>query len=333
MMFPDEEDQVVAAEEAWADGSRLWTGICDVDGERLDVFLASRVAGMSRSRAASLLSMGLGAVAGRPAKPGLKLRAGQSLSLRIPADEPLDVVAQCLPLDIVFEDDALLVVNKAKGMVVHPAPGHPDGTLVNALLYHCGSRLSTINGIIRPGIVHRIDRDTSGLLVVAKTDQAHRVLSEALQRHEVARTYLAVLDGRLKQEQGTVNLPVGRHPGDRKRMSVRSPAGRPAVTHFEVLSWYKAHTLVRCVLETGRTHQIRVHMASLGHPVTGDPVYGKPCRLMDTHGQALHAIELALAHPVSGEAMVFASPRPEWMNELIRRISWNRDGRIPSNGV
>jgi 23S rRNA pseudouridine1911/1915/1917 synthase len=300
---------------------RIWEEVCGSDGERLDTYLADRVEGLSRTRAAALLGQGYGTVDGRQAKPGLRLRTGQRLFLRIPPDVPLEVVPQNLPLDIVYEDDALLVVNKGKGMVVHPAPGHPDGTLVNALMYQCGARLSTINGIIRPGIVHRIDRDTSGLLVVAKTDQAHRVLSEELQRHEVARTYLAMLDGRLKQERGTVNLPIGRHPGDRKRMSVRSREGRHAVTHFEVLEWYGTHTLVKCRLETGRTHQIRVHMASLGHPVTGDPVYGKPCRLMNTQGQALHAIELALTHPVSQSRLVFTTPMPDWMARLIHCVS------------
>ena len=316
-----EEELIVPSKEAMRTSPRHWTGICEQDGARLDSYLAAHVEALSRSRVAQLVTDGKCLVAGKTAKPGLKLKKGQSVELSIPADVILAVLPQDLPLHIVYEDEDILVVDKAKGMVVHPAPGHPDGTLVNALMFHCGNRLSDINGVIRPGIVHRIDRDTSGLLVVAKNNAAHRRLSEDLSRHDIERTYLAVLDGRLGQDEGTVELPIGRHPVDRKRMSVRSRTGRHAITHYRVLQRFRSHTLVECRLETGRTHQIRVHMASLGHPVTGDEVYGKPYKGMNTQGQALHACRLKLVHPASGEPMVFETGLPAWISQLLEHIS------------
>ena len=316
-----EEEFITLSENEVSPSPRHWTGICEEDGTRLDSYLAAHVEGLSRSRVAQLVTDGLCLVAGKPAKPGLKLKKGQSVELTIPADVILAVLPQDLPLHIVYEDEDILVVDKAKGMVVHPAPGHPDGTLVNALMFHCGSRLSDINGVIRPGIVHRIDRDTSGLLVVAKNNASHRRLSEDLTCHDIERSYLAVLDGRLGQDEGTVDLPIGRHPVDRKRMSIRSRSGRHAITHYRVLQRFRAHTLVECRLETGRTHQIRVHMASLGHPVTGDEVYGKPYKGMNTQGQALHACRLKLVHPASGEQMVFETGLPAWISQLLEHIS------------
>ena len=314
----DEND--LPAEIPSAEVTRVWSGQCQTDGERLDSWLSGTLPELSRSRVAQLLGQGLGTVDGKPAKPGLKLRQVQQVVLTIPGLVPLDVVPQDIPIRIVYEDDDILVVDKPKGLVVHPAPGHPDGTLVNALMFHCRDRLSNINGVIRPGIVHRIDRDTSGLLVVAKTNLAHQRLSDDLRRHDVVRTYLAVVDGRVKQDEGTISLPIGRHPVDRKRMSVHTRSGRDAVTHYRVLTPYHAHTLVECRLETGRTHQIRVHMASLGNPVTGDPVYGKACRLMNTQGQALHAFRLELTHPVTGERMSFETPYPDWLVTLLQRL-------------
>ncbi len=286
-------------------------------GDRLDVHLVTLLPELSRSRIGQLVDEKRVLVDGKPGKSGMKLKAGQHLAVSIPAAVPLEALPQDIPLDIVYEDDDILVVDKPKGMVVHPAPGNPDGTLVNALMFHCGSRLSDINGIIRPGIVHRIDKDTSGLLVVAKNNAAHQSLSEALQSHGISRIYRAVVDGVVKADEGVVDAPIGRHVKERKKMGINRRNGRRAVTRYRVLRRYRSHSLMEFELETGRTHQIRVHMAYLGHPITGDTVYGSPCRLMDTEGQALHARQLRLSHPATGESMIFESDDPVWMKKLV----------------
>ena len=291
--------------------------------ERLDVFLARRME-ISRSSAATLIEDGRVTLDGKLLTKKTKLKEGDTVTVLVPPPESIEAVPQEIPLSIVYEDDDIVVIDKPQGMVVHPAPGNPDGTLVNALLYHCRDSLSGIGGAIRPGIVHRIDKDTSGLLVVAKNDIAHRVLSDALKVHDVRRVYFAIVLGNLREEHGTVDAPIGRHPQDRKRMAVLRGAGvraREAVTHYEVIDRFfadgESFSLVRCSLETGRTHQIRVHMASIGHPLLGDPVYGgAKTRFEARHpkyfgGQMLHAGQLSFVHPCSGAAVSFEAPIPE----------------------
>jgi 23S rRNA pseudouridine1911/1915/1917 synthase len=245
---------------------------------------------------------------------------GDVLEVVLPDPEPIDVPPQNIPLDVVYEDADVIVVNKPVGLVVHPAPGHPDGTLVNALLYHCGTSLSGINGQLRPGIVHRIDRDTSGLIIAAKNDRAHLALAAQLQDHSLARTYEAVAVGGLKEDSGTVDAPIGRHPADRKKMAVDRKSGREAVTHWSVLARYPGYTHVECRLETGRTHQIRVHLASIGHPLLGDTVYGAKKAVPGLAGQCLHARRLRFVHPSTGELLELECPLPDWFREVLRKI-------------
>ena len=299
-------------------------------GARLDAYLASATE-LTRSAAARLMEEEQVTLNGKRANKKDKVKAGDVIIVLLPEPEPDEAIPQDIPLDIVYEDEDILVVNKPCGMVVHPAAGNPDGTLVNAILYHCGDSLSGIGGVIRPGIVHRIDKDTSGLLVVAKNDAAHLALSEQLKVHRVRRVYHAIAIGNLREDMGTVDAPIGRHPTDRKKMAVLRGAdahARDAVTHYRVLERFAGMCHVECRLETGRTHQIRVHMASLGHPLLGDPVYGganhKFCENHPAliHGQCLHAAELSLVHPRSGEEMHFTCPLPEDMErilELLRR--------------
>lgn len=299
-------------------------------GARLDAYLASATE-LTRSAAARLMEEEQVTLNGKRANKKDKVKAGDVIIVLLPEPEPDAATPQDIPLDIVYEDEDILVVNKPCGMVVHPAAGNPDGTLVNAILYHCGDSLSGIGGVIRPGIVHRIDKDTSGLLVVAKNDAAHLALSEQLKVHRVRRVYHAIAIGNLREDMGTVDAPIGRHPTDRKKMAVLRGAdahARDAVTHYRVLERFAGMCHVECRLETGRTHQIRVHMASLGHPLLGDPVYGganhKFCENHPAliHGQCLHAAELSLIHPRSGEEMHFTCPLPEDMErilELLRR--------------
>lgn len=299
-------------------------------GARLDAYLASATE-LTRSAAARLMEEEQVTLNGKRANKKDKVKAGDVIIVLLPEPEPDEAIPQDIPLDIVYEDEDILVVNKPCGMVVHPAAGNPDGTLVNAILYHCGDSLSGIGGVIRPGIVHRIDKDTSGLLVVAKNDAAHLALSEQLKVHRVRRVYHAIVIGNLREDMGTVDAPIGRHPTDRKKMAVLRGAdahARDAVTHYRVLERFAGMCHVECRLETGRTHQIRVHMASLGHPLLGDPVYGganhKFCENHPAliHGQCLHAAELSLIHPRSGEEMHFTCPLPEDMErilELLRR--------------
>lgn len=294
--------------------------VAEESGERIDALLARMIPDLSRSAAQRLIEQGAVLLEGRPIQKNTRCQAGESITIVLPETEEVDLVPQDLPLDIVYEDADLIVVNKARGMVVHPAPGHPDRTLVNALLWHCGDSLSGIGGEKRPGIVHRIDRDTSGLLIVAKNDFAHQALSAQLADRSLSRVYEAVVRGRLREESGTVDRPIGRHPTDRKRMAVTEKNGRPAVTHWEVLERYNGYTRVRCRLETGRTHQIRVHMASIGHPLLGDGVYGAPSPEKGLEGQCLHARELKFIHPRTGECLQFKTELPGWFSEVLTRL-------------
>ena len=292
----------------------------DRDGERADQFIARLVPELTRSAAQRLLEEGAGALAGRPVKKNYKTAPGDVLAVALPEPEPVDAVPQDIPLDVVYEDGDVIVVNKPVGMVVHPAAGHPDGTLVNALLYHCGESLSGINGALRPGIVHRIDRDTSGLLIAAKNDFAHQALAEQLQDHSLYREYEAVCVGTLREDAGTVDAPIGRHPVERKKMAVDRKNGRPAVTHWQVLERYPGHTHIRCRLETGRTHQIRVHMASIGHPLLGDTVYGAKKPVPGLAGQCLHARRLSFIHPRTGERVTVECPLPDYFTQVLARL-------------
>jgi len=289
-------------------------------GQRLDSFLAAGMEELTRSAAQRLIEEGRVSVNGRPAAKSYKIVGGETVQVDLPEPEITDVVAQDIPLDVVYEDDDVIVVNKPVGLVVHPAPGHPDGTLVNALLHHCGDSLSGIGGEKRPGIVHRIDRDTSGLIIAAKNDLAHQALAAQLQDHTLARTYEAVVIGNLRQDTGTVDAPIGRHHTDRKKMAVTDHGGRNAVTHYEVLERYQGYTYVRCRLETGRTHQIRVHMAHIGHPIYGDTVYGAKKSAPGMTGQCLHAVGLRFIHPRTGEPVEVSCGLNEEFERLLRKL-------------
>ena len=289
-------------------------------GQRLDRWLAGQAGAPSRSALQGLMEAGFVRRNGAPANKKDKLAAGDRITLTLPDPQPIEAQPQNIPLDIVYEDDHLLVVNKPKGMVVHPAPGNPDGTLVNALLYHCRGQLSGVGGAIRPGIVHRIDKDTSGLLVVAKDDLTHQGLSEQMAVHAIHRVYHAVVYGNIRQDTGTIEAPIGRDPRDRKRMAVTPGQGKRACTHWQVLERFGRFTLLACRLETGRTHQIRVHMAHIGHPLAGDPVYGPRSVIRDLQGQCLHAKELGFRHPVTGQEMRFDSPLPAYFTTFLERL-------------
>lgn len=290
----------------------------DRPGERVDQFLARQLPLLSRSAAGRLLEEGGVLLEGRPVKKNFRPAPGDVLTLLLPDPEPVEAVPQDIPLDVVYEDADVIVVNKPVGMVVHPAAGHPDGTLVNALLYHCAGSLSGINGALRPGIVHRIDRDTSGLIIAAKNDAAHLALAAQLQDHTLCREYRAVAVGHLKEEAGTVDAPIGRHRTDRKKMAVDPVNGREAVTHWRVLEPLRGADYLECRLETGRTHQIRVHMASIGHPLLGDQVYGRP--YPGLAGQCLHARALTFVHPVTGKPMTVECPLPDEFNAVLTKL-------------
>ena len=292
----------------------------DRAGERADAFLARSVPGLTRSAAQRLLEEGAVTLEGRPVKKNYKTAPGDQLEAVLPDPEPVAILPQDIPLDVVYEDGDVIVVNKPVGLVVHPAPGHPDGTLVNALLYHCGNTLSGINGELRPGIVHRIDRDTSGLIIAAKNDRAHLALAAQLQDHSLARVYEAVAVGNLREDAGTVDAPIGRHPVDRKKMAIDHRNGRPAVTHWSVLGRYPGYTHVECRLETGRTHQIRVHLASIGHPLLGDVVYGSKKPWPGLAGQCLHARKLRFVHPTTGKPVELECPLPDWFEKVLKQI-------------
>lgn len=287
--------------------------------QRLDAFLASSLDGLTRSQATRLIESGEVAVDGKSVSKSYKLAGGEDIAVTLPEPEPVEAVPQDIPLDVVYEDADVIVVNKPSGMVVHPAPGHPDGTLVNALLYHCAGTLSGIGGALRPGIVHRIDRDTSGLIIAAKNDAAHQYLSAQLADHTLARTYECIVVGKLREDRGTVDAPIARHPTDRKRMAVVA-GGREAVTHWEVIARYPGYTHVRCKLETGRTHQIRVHLAWRNHPILGDTVYGHKKPELGQSSQCLHARELTFVHPRTGERMTVRCELPDYFTALLEKL-------------
>ena len=299
------------------------TIILTVAGEeevRLDKYLADVVEDQSRASIQRLMEAGEVRLAGRVVSKNAKAKPGDRVELTIPPPIPLGVLPENIPLDIVYEDEDLLVVNKPKGMVVHPAAGNHDGTLVNALLFHCRNSLSGIGGVMRPGIVHRIDKDTSGLLMVAKNDFAHLSLAQQIKDHSFTRIYAAVVYGHMKEEKGEVIAPIGRHPVDRKKMAVTERNSKEAITHFEVVQYFRGFTQLKLRLETGRTHQIRVHMAYIGHPVAGDPVYGPKKVIKSLQGQCLHAQTLGFVHPRSGEYMEFTSPLPSYFDQFIKGL-------------
>ena len=287
-------------------------------GKRIDVFAAENYEELSRSGLKKIIDTGGVTVNNKTVKANYKLRTGDIVTMNIPESVPLEIIPQNIPLDILYEDDDVIVINKPQGMVVHPAPGHYTDTLVNALLYHCGDSLSGINGIMRPGIVHRIDMDTSGVIMAAKNNNAHRSLALQLAEHSITRKYNAIVYNNIKEDEGTIDKPLGRNPSDRKKMAV-VPGGRRAVTHYRVLDRLGKFTYIEAQLETGRTHQIRVHMTYAGHPLLGDSVYGSKKQPFNLKGQVLHARVLGFVHPVTGEYMEFESPLPEYFQKLLER--------------
>jgi 23S rRNA pseudouridine1911/1915/1917 synthase len=286
-------------------------------GTRIDKFLVDALDDFTRSAVQKIIDDYGVSVNNKIVNKNYKCKLDDEVKIIIPDAKPMETVAQNISLDIVYEDDDLLVVNKPKGMVVHPANGNPDGTLVNALLYHCGDSLSGINGVIRPGIVHRIDKDTSGLLIVAKNDVAHLGLAEQIKEHSFSRAYEAVVYGNVKDDEGTVNAPIGRNPKDRKKMAVTMKNSKSAITHYKVIKRYGNFTHIRCILETGRTHQIRVHMASIGHPIAGDEVYGPKKVIKELHGQCLHAKHIGFVHPRTKEWLEFETELPEYFRKFL----------------
>ena len=287
-------------------------------GQRIDVYLSAKQEGISRSHIQKLLKSGLVEVNGEPCRSNYKVRENDRIRLEIPEPETPEIRPENIPLKILYEDEDLLVVDKPKGMVVHPSAGHYEGTLVNAVLYHCKDGLSGINGVLRPGIVHRIDMDTTGALLVCKNDLAHQDLAEQLKNHTIKRRYRAIVCGNLKEDSGVIDEPIGRHPVDRKKMAVNYRNGKEAVTHYRVLERFGRYTYIECRLETGRTHQIRVHMSHIGHPLLGDDVYGSGRNSFSLQGQTLHAMILGFVHPRTGEYMEFEAPLPEYFAELLR---------------
>ena len=296
------------------------TYYADTPGERLDAFVARVAEGLTRSAAQKLIEQGAVTRNGKPGKKNDKLNVGDEIAVTIPEPKEVDIVAKDIPLDIVYEDEDVVVINKPKGLVVHPAAGHQDDTLVNGLLYALGDDLSGINGELRPGIVHRIDKDTSGLLAVAKNDLAHTMLASQLKDHSMARTYEAIVCGSFREDSGTVNAPIGRHPTDRKKMTVTARNSKEAVTHWEVIKRYRGYTHIRCKLETGRTHQIRVHMAHIGHPLLGDTVYGHKKPELGQDSQCLHAGQLCFRHPRDGRPVLVFAELPQYFKDVLAKL-------------
>lgn len=289
--------------------------------ERLDKYVAQKFPEQTRSYLQKLIKEGSVTVNGKTVKAGFSLTAGDRVSVEIPEPKELDIEPQKMDLDIVYEDEDVILINKPKGMVVHPAAGHLSDTLVNGLLYHCRGQLSGINGVARPGIVHRIDRDTTGILIACKNDAAHQSIAAQLKEHSITRRYRALVHGNLKDDEGMVEGAIGRHPTDRKKMAINERCGKPAVTHYRVLQRFGAYTYIECRLETGRTHQIRVHMASIGHPLVGDEVYGPAKCPFKLQGQCLHAMVLGFVHPRTGQYMEFSAELPQYFQELLRKLS------------
>ncbi len=292
----------------------------EVDQVRLDVWLSEQLKDLSRTYIKKLIDEQKVLVNGKLEKSKYKVSKSDLITIDIPEPELLQINPENIPIDIVYEDIDIVVVNKQKGMVVHPAVGNYTGTLVNALLYHCGDSLSDINGVIRPGIVHRIDKDTTGILVAAKNNMAHEYLSAKLKRHDITRRYIALVEGNINEDTGRIDMPIGRHPTDRKRMAVNTNRGRHAVTHFNVISRFGKYTLVQLALQTGRTHQIRVHMSHIGYPVVGDTVYGRKNPVFDTQGQMLHAMVLGFEHPRTGQYMEFMAELPLYFKEILDNL-------------
>ena len=291
------------------------------EASRLDAFLSAQLDGLSRSYIQKILKGGGVLVNGRPEKSSYRVAPGDQVELEVPEPEEPEILAEEMDLDILYEDRDIILINKPKGMVVHPAAGHYSGTLVNGLMAHCREDLSGINGVLRPGIVHRIDMDTTGVLIACKNDFAHAGIAQQLKVHSITRKYYAIVHGVIREEEGTVNAPIGRHPTDRKKMSINTKNGREAVTHYRVLQRFEKFTYVECQLETGRTHQIRVHMASIHHPLLGDTVYGPAkCPVNGLQGQTLHAGVLGFIHPRTGEYMEFSAPLPEYFQELLKKL-------------
>lgn len=291
------------------------------EGQRIDKYLAVELSDYSRSFLQKQLKEGNVKIGEKTVKSSYQLSEEEEITVLIPDNKEPDIEPENIPLSILYEDEQLLVVDKPKGMVVHPSAGHYSGTLVNALLYHCKGNLSGINGVLRPGIVHRIDKDTTGALLVCKTDLAHRDLAQQLKEHSITRRYRAIVHGNLKEEEGTIEGAIGRHPTERKKMAINPKNGKPAITHYKVLEHYKNYSYIECRLETGRTHQIRVHMSSIGHPLVGDLVYGpKKCPFPNLEGQTLHAMILGFVHPVTKEYLEFTAPLPQYFEKLQKKL-------------
>ena len=290
----------------------------EMEGERIDKCISNYLESLSRSYIQKIIKDGKAYVNDAVVKANYKVKVDDKVQFEIPDCEEPDIPPQDIPLDILYEDKDILIVNKPKDMVVHPAPGHYEGTLVNAIMFHCKDELSGINGVLRPGIVHRIDKDTTGSIIICKNDEAHRKIAQQLKEHSITRKYRAIVYGRIMEEEGTVNAPIGRHPTDRKKMAINEKNGKPAVTHYNVLERFDKYTYIECQLETGRTHQIRVHMTSIGHPLLGDEVYGNAKCPFKLEGQTLHAMTIGFIHPTTGEYVEYEAPLPEYFEHLLQ---------------